>query len=878
MYMSKSKVKAAVFLAAMFCLAHATPDDYRINQLGYYPAANKIVPIKGTSDSTFVLLDTDGNTVYNGVLSKYFYWSLSGDSVKHADFSDFRQEGTFWIKTSDKGMSPPVKISTNVLYDVSMASLKTFYYQRASMPLEEQYAGRFARPAGHPDTSCLFHSSSGKDEDTPAASSPGGWYDAGDYGKYIVNAGITLGNLFQFYENFGGYFGDSALNIPESGNNVDDLLDEAKYELDWMLTMQDSDGGVFHKLTTLQHASMTAAPEDDIAARYFIGKSTAATLDFAAVMAMAGRIYDDIEGFKGFADTCISRAERAWQWAVANPSEFFRNNPAGVGTGAYNDTIVNDEFMWAATELFITTSDTAYIGNMRHNIYSYNWPASWESTGRLAPLSVATVPNSLDSSIVTTVRQKIISQANSYIKTLTNHAYRIPNNNFFYWGSNAVFANAALFLVYAFKISDDSTYIKAAAEIADYLLGKNAVNYSFVTGYGFACTQNPHHRPSLTDTISDPVPGFLAGGPNGSPKSYSDASGSYETNEIAINWNAPSSALFAAINAVFGEKRSTPANGPIYLITCFEGPGAIEISPLKTTYEAGERITLIARPEEKQLFMGWGSPILSMKDTISFIINRDMKVSAKFGRASELVINGSFSNVGGWNFGRMGTGVGTGSIAGGEYHAEITNGGTSDFHIQIVQNGILLLEDATYVFTFSARADSNRTILADVARSGGDYSTYMDGVYNRKVSLTTEMQTFTFTFKMKEASDPSARITFNCGQSNHDVYFDNVSIKMLDPDPVIHKGAQRYGWTLPGFCSRGQSLLLQLSVVDPQKAWFKVFDAQGRMRSNMTPVIRTLSKGKHVVPVNSKFTPGLYLIRYFDGEKLMTSRWTNLVR
>lgn len=868
--MSKFRALYAFILTTgIFCTVRGSADDFRINQLGYYPDANKVVPVLFTQDSTFELLDTAGNSVFQGNLSAKTRWNLTGDTTRLADFSGFKEEGTYFLKVTDKGVSLPVYIRSNVLYDASIASLKTFYYQRASMPLEEKYAGKWARTAGHPDTLCRFHTTLGR---TDTLSSPGGWYDAGDFGKYVVNAGVTLGNLFFFYENFGNYFGDSALNIPESKNNVDDLLDEIKYELDWLVTMQDTDGGVFHKLTTLQHAGMVM-PGEDKAARYFIGKSTAAALNFAAVMAMAGRVYKKVEVHKEFADSCINMAKKAWQWAANNPKVFFRGNPSGVGTGTYDDTVlVNDEFLWAASELFITTGDTVYKDSLKVNMLDYYWPADWKTPGRLAPLSLATIPNALDSSIVDSIRKTIVKQAETYVTQISRHAFRVTNGNYYYWGSNGVFSNLGLFMIAAYKVSGKIEYAKAAAEIVDYLLGKNAVNNSFLTGFGIQRTENPHHRQCVADTVKEAIPGFLVGGPSSKPNTYNDASGDYQSNEVAINWNGPVTGLFAAVNSIFGKKESTLDDGKYFLIKIIKGSGTVTVSPEKKEYSYGDVVTLTASRDSGLMFLGWSGAALGIDTVVTIRITHDTRIVANFGKPGEMVVNGSFTDgITGWNLSGA-----YASTSNSECKINITNPGTQNWSIQLVQNGMQLLKGATYVFKFDARSDSLRSIIADVAMSSGSYASYMGvGV----CELDTTMRHFEYKFTMRQASDMGARITFNCGLSANDVIIDNVSLRIFDPSPVLGgRSFNRLSSQAMRFRLAGNQMMLQLPVVYPEKARLQIFDFQGRLRKNLTNNVRSMSSGIHTLSIGNDYTAGVYLIRYFDGSKLHTESYTNINR
>lgn len=113
-------------------------------------------------------------------------------------------------------------------------------------------------------------------------SSPKGWYDAGDYNKYIVNSGFTLGLILQSYQLHQDRFNALNLQIPESDNKIPDILDEMMFTLEWMLTIQDpTDGGVYHKLTTPNFEGFVM-PEDCKQQRYVVQKTTTAALDFAA--------------------------------------------------------------------------------------------------------------------------------------------------------------------------------------------------------------------------------------------------------------------------------------------------------------------------------------------------------------------------------------------------------------------------------------------------------------------------------------------------------------------------------------------------------------------------------------------------------------------
>lgn len=593
------RIGMMVILAVSAVFAHAQTGAIRINQLGYYPAANKMAVVVFTNASTFEVLDTVSNTVvFTGDIGEKKYWSDARDSVSVCDFSALTTEGVYKIRIPDFGESYPFEISPTVMRQAAYASLKSFYHSRCSYELDSAYAGLYARKGGHWDTLVSFHSSSGK---TGTTSSPLGWYDAGDFGKYVINAGISVGNMLSFYENFGDVFADSILNIPESGNGKNDLLDEVKFELDWLKTMQDDDGGVFFKLTTLNFDGYKMPHEAD-AERFIIGKSTSSALDFAAMMAMAGRIYQDYDA--AYADDCIARAAEAWDWAVANPKIYF-TNPSDVSTGQYGDSDVTDEFLWAASELFITTGETEYKTYLEERISSLNYRGapSWQSVGSMATLSLALQQNGLHDTIIDGIQNSIVKITDEWLDEIEDNASRIPDHNY-NWGSNNSMANRGIGLLYAYLITDDMKYAIGAAECLDYLFGKNATGLSFMTHYGKSTPMNIHHRVTYSDDIVQPVPGYLAGGPNSGrqdgqnypfhqpAKSYIDHD-SYASNEIAINWGAPLTALLGGVDAIFGDSSIVDFTLP----TSLNNPPVINLFKPKfdAVFEEGEELLIDGR-------------------------------------------------------------------------------------------------------------------------------------------------------------------------------------------------------------------------------------------------------------------------------------------
>jgi endoglucanase len=544
--------------------------NIRLNQIGYFVNGVKKFVVADTDARSFVVLSQQKDTVFEGILQSKGLWDKSGEQVSVGDFSDLNVEGTFTLVLDNNEESYEFAIGGDIYDDLKVATLKSFYLHRVSMPIEEQYAGIYHRTKGHEDVARPFHPSTGKTEGT--LDTPGGWYDAGDYGKYIINAGISIGIMLAAHEKYPEAYPDRSLNIPESGNGLPDILDEMRYGIEWMLTMQDEDGGVFVKVTSLNFGGMIMPHDDALIERYVIGKSTAAALHIAAVGAMAARIYEPFDS--EFAVKCRTAAIRAWQWAVKNPEVYYDRNPQDVFTGAYSDTHLDEEFFWAAAELFITTGKQEYFENIQTKLgditfrLEENWRNFPDNIGYFSLLGNA---SPLDAGQKSQVATGLIRLADELAVKHRGIPYQIPVDHFV-WGSNSDILDAAMIFANAYEWSGDNKYLDLSIETFDYIMGKNATGYSFITGFGSKRAMFIHHRPSEADGIEEPYPGFVVGGPNFRlqdrqslaeaglrypselpAKSYIDAVPSYASNEIAINWNAPCVYMLAFFDARKGE-------------------------------------------------------------------------------------------------------------------------------------------------------------------------------------------------------------------------------------------------------------------------------------------------------------------------------------
>ena len=528
-----------------------------VNQVGYLSELSKYFYSDENVDSFYIVDNSTGMIYFSDALSLSITNDVStGLTLYRGDFSTLERQGSYFIKLSNGDSSFVFDISSNVFKEAYYKSLKSFYFQRCGMELTTEFAGVYHHTQCHINDGIL-HSSTGE---SGYLENIGGWHDAGDYGKYVVNAGITVGTLLMGYEYFPERFNQDDLNIPESGNGIPDILDEAKYELEWLLKMQRDDGGVYFKLTR-ENFSGFVMPSTDNATRYIYEVSSTATGDFAAMMARASRLFKEYNS--GFADTCLNAAVLAWTFlsnhsAILPPGGF--KNPSGTYTGEYGDGDDRDERLWASAELFETTGDTIYDD---YFISHYDFAGTINSTmywGNVKDLAFLTYLFSLQPEVDVNIKNSIDSSLINYCNMLVNESesngFSVTLNQYQYtWGCNSGVLNNAILLLLGYEKSNNKDYYNLALKQMDYILGINANNKCFITGVGSNPVMHPHHRPSGADGIADPIPGLLAGGPDRylddavlrthyndtTPPAlcYIDDQGSYASNENAINWNAP---------------------------------------------------------------------------------------------------------------------------------------------------------------------------------------------------------------------------------------------------------------------------------------------------------------------------------------------------
>lgn len=589
---------AALLVLANPGAANPPPPLIYLNQIGFEPDGPKVAIVQGGSvPLPWKLVDAQGRTLLEGRAQVHGKDPASGFEIQRIDFSSFRAPGQGYRLIVAGSQSDAFAIREGLYAPLARDALAFFYHQRAGVPIEARFAGaEWARPAGHPrEVAKCF---AGKDErgtEWPGCGYTldvtGGWYDAGDHGKYVVNGGISLWTLLNAHETGGAVFRDGSQKIPEAGNGVSDLLDEARFEMEFLLRMQvpegtrgrvpvgqpkpaasgrpqwerrpadfaesDASGMAHQKVADRNWTALPMPPQDDPEERLLYPPTTAATLNLAATAAQCARIWRGVDD--AFAARCLAAAERAWKAAQRNPQVFATSS--FTGSGGYGDGDVSDEFYWAAAELFATTGEGAYREAVRSSPHfaRITGEPGWPSTAPLGTITLATVKTSLPAEELRRLSGAIVDAADAFLADEKTNGFRIPYGAAHYpWGSNSNLLNRAILLALAHDFTGEAKYRAAVVDAADYILGRNPTGHSYVSGYGARPMRNPHHRfwaKSLDPKLPGPPPGALSGGPNTTAMSdevakamqgkcapqrcWADDVNAYALNEVAINWNAP---------------------------------------------------------------------------------------------------------------------------------------------------------------------------------------------------------------------------------------------------------------------------------------------------------------------------------------------------
>jgi endoglucanase len=534
----RSAVAALVLAALLLLGAAGSPTAVRVDQVGYRPRHPKVALVAAGA-STFAVKDVrTGAVVFEGRASPPAPPDpASGDRVAALDFTPLVTPGTYTVTAAGADPSPAFAIAENVYAGLFRAVLRVFAAQRCGVDIRD--GSPWARPACHLRDAREWGGGPHRDV-------TGGWHDAGDYGKYVPAAGITIWHLAAVHD-----------EAPAAW-----LRDELRWELDWMLRMQRSDGGVHHKVTNVRWTG-NHAPHQDPDPRWLFGVTSTATANLAAAGARAARLFRPHDA--AYAGRLLAAAEAAWQWldrhpAIVPPGGF--RNPPGVETGEYEDDDDRDERFWAAAELWRTTGEARYRDAVLAALgrwTPFDYPPSWKGVQNLAYLGLIEAGSPLDPAAVARLRKGLVERSEWLLEAYSRIGYRValaPGDH--YTGSNGVALGRAVQLLAAYRVTGRAAFRDAALDQLHYVLGRNVLGKSFVTGFGSDPVRRPTHQPSITHPGRLALPGLMVGGPSAQPhgvqaafpaRAYRDDEAIWGVNEGAIYWQAALAHVLAQLTA-----------------------------------------------------------------------------------------------------------------------------------------------------------------------------------------------------------------------------------------------------------------------------------------------------------------------------------------
>lgn len=577
----------------------------RVNQIAYWSGGPKVATLVDDAKTpvSWRLIDQHGQICVSAMSKVFGHDKASGLHVHHLDFSSFTGTGQGFKldygSSSDRagthaprGDSHPFAILENPWSSINDEVFRYFYLNRSGEAITMPRAGSpdQCRAPGHrPDIAALPPELGGGSLDVS-----GGWYDAGDHGKYVVNGGIALWTLQFLVEGWPLWFGE-----PMEPQRQTLIMDECAFEMDFLLRMQIPDslahaGMAFHKVNDESWTGIPQNPATDPRQRKLYGPSTAATLNLAAVAAQGSRIWSQTR--PAYAAKLLAAAEKAWQAARQNPVMLFTPEQDQGGGGAYADSHIDDEWYWAACELYLASGKQVYRELLAASVYSckagtlglgevsdpLRMAFDWQTTNTLGTLSLsistsgplgagsAQSSSSLadragihshseyhddaqtHATFLAKSRASIAEAAALYHEQVKSEGFLTPLIPQAYpWGSNSFVLNKMIVMAVAGDLH-------GAILSFDYILGRNCLDLCYISGFGSRPIRYPHHRywAAAIDSAYPAAPaGCLAGGPNSevidpvgidlgfegrAPQAcYVDNIASYASNEVAINWNAP---------------------------------------------------------------------------------------------------------------------------------------------------------------------------------------------------------------------------------------------------------------------------------------------------------------------------------------------------
>ena len=515
----------------------------RANQVGYKNDSRKVAYFKSIQGNYFDVVNKENNEVVMSFgIGESLYYMHNAEYIAKGDFTDLNVDGTYYLRSSLGYVSYDFNIGDNVYDELYNDSLRMLTIQRCDFEVNDELSESMAHEVCH-DRDAIIETTK------EMIDVRGGWHDAGDYGRYIETGVKALSDLLIAFISNEEVFTDNE-NLVDSNNGIPDILDEARYELDWFMKMQRSDGAIYSRAVTKLFAD-AVLPEDDTDDIYVLQVSTSSSAGFGAVMALASVAFKEYD--EAYAQMCLDKAKMAYKY-VSQSGPYNPALPAGFSAGDYALADENIYRYYLGIALWFATDDNSYLefANKHYSsdmeFYSVYWCPLMAYPSYLFLLKGNDKLENYQS-----VESKFYNYVNYLLDYSNKDGYRNSLYDNYRWGSNQNVADRAMILLMAYELDGTLEYYDVASEYLSYLLGANTLNYCFVSGYGSQYPQNIHHR--ITMVNGGIFKGALVGGPNASlddevirkqfeggtvlaSKAYIDDKNSYSTNEIAIHFNS----------------------------------------------------------------------------------------------------------------------------------------------------------------------------------------------------------------------------------------------------------------------------------------------------------------------------------------------------
>ena len=603
----KKAVRAAVLAAALavgFAAAQTVSNGVRLNSVGFLPEYQKKATVSGNASGTFTVVNADNSAVVKtGALGASARNTDTNEDLRIADFSDVTAPGRYYLDVAGLGRSATFAIGDSAFAQPYKVMMLGMFLWRCGTGVNATYNNaQYQHAACHTAaarTTCVpeqvpasqwspaktICSANGPAD---ARDATGGWHDAGDYNRYMVNSGVATGLMLKAWEHYGDALGRVELLPVQTPNayatGMPKFLAEVKYNLDWVAKMQFDDGSVSHKLSSSDFSG-DVLPENDNALQFFSsGGGTESAGSFAGQMAQAARIYAQYAPAE--AASWLAKAKTSYDWLLGKP--FTAPNLAGFNTGDYTTGTTSapytrnydtDKRLWAAVELWEATGEAKYLSDFESgasaNLSKFGneieW-GEWDGVNALAYLTYLTSTRTGKSSTLeNSIKTRLTTLADALADSASTHAYgRTFGSAKYYWGGHGTLTATTYILNMAYMVSNDPVkrqkYRDAGHSVIGHIFGRNYYNRSFVTGVGHNPPVKVHDRRS--QATNRQWPGYIIGGPhnfsgattllkcNGPDATcWKDNAADYWTNEIAINWNT--SMIYALAGYLPGANPST---------------------------------------------------------------------------------------------------------------------------------------------------------------------------------------------------------------------------------------------------------------------------------------------------------------------------------